>query len=592
MSSIRLIKNDVTTEYSELSEAINNLEDGSTIILDEDISPDSVIRLVGVKVNLDLNGHTINPSHNSDVFWIYQNGGLTLEDSVGGGWIISRNSCVTLGASDDYDDPNGFTMYSGGLESQEFTVAIFGGGVVNIHGGTLISHDNGNVGANGSKKYADYPYTINITGGNFRAETQSAGYANCSIYASNAGVVNISGGTIEGVDGAGIVVRGGDVNVSSGTIIGSGSTEGKKMGDANPTYCGGIEICNAANYPGKIGTCVIYGGTIVSKHNSAALVIGDPNNPDYPNSINSSVVITGGEFNGINSVGFITKQGQPIEEAQNSNLVIYGGTFTSDVSDFLDDSLQLEKVVKEDGTVVYQVAKTISDVIDEIQEVEDQLLEINNIEVQQVGILDDIQSNQVTLQGSVNSIDSSINSLVSDVSTSLDNEIDILSAINTSNNKLDSIITSETSANQTLDQIVQDLEAANTGISEISSISTNIKSDTTSIKSSTNGISNTVDSVSDSLETLIKVNKKIFEEVSKINGDDPSDIDTDTHKDEKAIETLQIRARINDCKLTGQKAFIWNHKMSDTVKEYCESKNCSISKPEYLGGQYLIIVSE
>lgn len=580
MANIISIHDGAVTEYEHLFEALQNLEDGCKLIFNVDSELDQTVYVDGMAVTFDLNGHNIIPSHNSDTVVVYGSGHFILQDTseTGSGIFYSNSSCIDLGANNNYAGPNSFTMYSGNIIAQEFGVAIFGGGVVNVHGGSIKGKDNAAIGANGSKKYSEYPYEINITDGELIGETQSSGYANCGLYAANAGVVNISGGYINGVDGAGIVIRGGSVNISGGVVQGSGSTEGKRMGDANPTYCGGVEICNAANYPGKIEECVISGGTIVSKHNSAALVIGDPNNPDYPNSINSSVVITGGEFNGINSVGFITKQGQAIDETQNANLIIYGGTFNSDVSNFLDDSLHLEKVVKEDGTIVYQVAKTISDVITEIQEVEDQLLQINNVEVQQATLLDDIQSKQEILNTSVNSIDNSIDSIVSGISTSLENEGSILASIDSSNSKLD--------------KIDQTLGTTNLEVSEISSTSTNIKSDTTSIKSTTNVISNTVDTVSDSLENLIKVNKKIFEAVSKINGDDPADTDPETSKDEKSIEILQIKNHVADCKITGQKAFIWNHKLSDNVKEYCESKRYSIIKPEYLGGQYLIIMPE
>lgn len=580
MANIIIIHDGTETGYETLSEALQHLEDGCKIVLNVDADLDQTIFIDGIEITIDLNGHDINPTHSSDTVSVLGSGHFILEDTSAGsfGTFNSLNTCVDLGNGNRYRDPNRFTMNSGNIVAQEFGVAIFGGGIVNIHGGSITGKDNAAVGANGSKKYAEYPYEINITGGTLVGETQSSGYANCGLYASNAGTVNISGGFINGSAGAGIVVRGGDVNVTGGTIQGSGDSEGKKMGDANPTFCGGIEICNAANYPGKIGTCNISGGTIVSKYNSAALVIGDPHNPDYANSENSKVIISGGEFNGVNAIGFITKQGEPIEEAQNSNLTVYGGTFNSDVSSFLDESLHLEKIVKDDGTIVYQVAKTISDVVNSIESVEDQLVDIHDIEVQQIDSLNAIFENQADLKEAIDGLESPLDVIVSNTSQSLTNESDI---------KLDL-----ENINTNLSDINQRVAVANTSILEISSTANNIKSDTTAIKGTTNVISTTVDDVSSSLENLIKVDKKILEEVAKINGDDPSDVDPETPKDQKSIELLQIKAHVNDCKLANQKAFYWNHAMSETVKEYCNSKNYSVTQPEWLGGQYLIIISE
>ena len=71
------------------------------------------------------------------------------------------------------------------------------------------------------------------------------------------------------------------------------------MGDANPTYCGGIEVGFSTNYPGGIADVKIAGGTISSETSEAFLVIGEK--PTAGASANATITVTGGTFIGQNT---------------------------------------------------------------------------------------------------------------------------------------------------------------------------------------------------------------------------------------------------------------------------------------------------
>ena len=105
----------------------------------------------------------------------------------------------------------------------------------------------------------------------------------------------IHGGTITGESGAGIVIRSGSLTMDGGTVAGNGTGgEDCKMGDAVPTYCGGIEVGYSSNYPGGMGNITISGGTITSGSDQSFRVLGTPTSE-------SVISITGGTFTPANT---------------------------------------------------------------------------------------------------------------------------------------------------------------------------------------------------------------------------------------------------------------------------------------------------
>ena len=138
------------------------------------------------------------------------------------------------------------TVSGGTLTGKECGVYIRGSGaVLTVNGGTIIGRDNAGVSGNGTKNSTnDFGGTrIVINDGTITGQTQTDGYRNCRLYHPQAGELMIHGGTITGEGGAGIVIRSGSLTMDGGTVAGNGTGgEDCKMGDAVPTYCGGIEV--------------------------------------------------------------------------------------------------------------------------------------------------------------------------------------------------------------------------------------------------------------------------------------------------------------------------------------------------------------
>ncbi len=408
---------DTITKFESIIDAVEFASDNDIIELLADIEVASPLSISGKSVTLNLNGYTYSTdtTHKVDGIIITDAGKLILQDNSesNSGKLISTRNGVFVGSTSSFEVNNEFIMDSGYIESQEFGVAVFGCGSITINSGTIIAKDNGAVGANGSKKYAPYPYTITINGGTLIGKTESAGYANCGLYAPNAGNVYVNGGSITGEAGAGIVMRGGNVVVTGGSISGCGDSQGLRMGDANPTFCGGIEICNSANYPGEMGTCSIQGGSIQSLHNAGLLVIGNPSDPSTPNAQKSAVAIQGGSFTGNPyALNYIEADGSEISQLDSSKVVISKGSFNSDVSEWLPSDVEIEKIVNPDGSISYIVKNTLNDIY-------------NNTEI--------ISNNVSTISDGVNSANNQLGDLVSYTLENNQNVSDLTQTVNNLN---------------------------------------------------------------------------------------------------------------------------------------------------------------
>ena len=196
------------------------------------------------------------------------NGGtITLKD----GTIKSTTDC----AIDAYN--HGTVNIEGGLvDAQEFGVLVTTGGILNITGGKLVTHDNAVCGGNGSPGQGDT--VINISGGELISNIQSAGYVACGVYSPNTGTVNITGGKITANNGAGVVARGGRVNISGGEIIATGdiATTGK-VGDSRIVVpCSGVVYDKDSKYPGQDSLNVkITGGKITGAKSAIEILTNE-----------------------------------------------------------------------------------------------------------------------------------------------------------------------------------------------------------------------------------------------------------------------------------------------------------------------------
>ena len=278
---------EVKTE-AELTTAVSN--DGE-IKLGANITLTSMLTIPADKtVTLDLNGLSITSAGKV----IKNNGILTITDTKGGGKIISTgNTAVGVG------DNSKTTIKTAIIESVEGAV-ITGyatGATINIEDGIFSASDNAVVAGNGNRTNEagaerTVGNTINISGGTFNGQIKTPTYVACGIYAPWKDTIKVTGGTFNITGGAGIVARAGSVSVSNATINTTGNATGK-VGDSRVVVpCSAIVFDSEAAYPALTNTSAISveSGTFTSEADAISVV-----KPEGEGAV-ERVAVTGGTF--------------------------------------------------------------------------------------------------------------------------------------------------------------------------------------------------------------------------------------------------------------------------------------------------------
>ena len=278
---------EVTTE-AELTTAVSN---GGEIKLGANITLTSMLTISADKtVTLDLNGLSITSAGKV----IKNNGILTITDTKGGGKIISTgNTAVGVG------DNSKTTIKTAIIESVEGAV-ITGyatGATINIEDGIFSASDNAVVAGNGNRTNEagaerTVGNTINISGGTFNGQIKTPTYVACGIYAPWKDTIKVTGGTFNITGGAGIVARAGSVSVSNATINTTGNATGK-VGDSRVVVpCSAIVFDSEAAYPALTNTSAISveSGTFTSEADAISVV-----KPEGEGAV-ERVAVTGGTF--------------------------------------------------------------------------------------------------------------------------------------------------------------------------------------------------------------------------------------------------------------------------------------------------------
>lgn len=167
---------------------------------------------------------------------VLEGGNLTLESG-----IVESTSNIGIGVHgsekpESWDTPieSSVTVTGGLVKAQEFGVGVYGNGAeLTVSGGVITTVDNAAVAGNGTCDNTTNfgGTTINIEGGTLIGNIKTAGYIANGIYHPQAGVCNISGGTIVANNGVGILMRNGELNVTGNpTIVATGTGAGQ-VGD-------------------------------------------------------------------------------------------------------------------------------------------------------------------------------------------------------------------------------------------------------------------------------------------------------------------------------------------------------------------------
>ena len=349
--------------YATLQEAIDAVErEGQVVTLNRDTT-ENVKVSAGKTLILDLNGH--NLTGKADSWALVVEGDLTIRDSKASaeGPVVSADyETVTYAsgkiesASSGYavqvqnggnlvlesgtviatkgnginvlaqQTPNGevvsssLTVKGGYVNSEEYGLGAYGNkAVLNVSGGVIVADNNAVVAGNGTVNETTNAggTEINLTGGTLIGHITTGGYIACGVYHPQSGTLNISGDVdIYADGGVGVLMRAGTANITGGTITGTGTATGWVGDNKNAIPCSGVVYDEAANYP--------------------ALASGGKA------SISGSAVIKAAGA-GVDSVVVQTS-----DETKESRMEISGGTFSSDVSDYLAEGFSL--IANSDGT--------------------------------------------------------------------------------------------------------------------------------------------------------------------------------------------------------------------------------------------------
>ena len=257
-------------DASGLATAISSAANGDTINLTADITGIEEMT-IDKAITIDMNGHNISGSPSSTIAFRVVGGDLTLDNTS----ATQSKLLVGTGETDEYSYEGIRIAGSGNVTVNAnisieagCPVVIYGDGTegsaqLDVYGSLTVSaclpsgdaysaiQGRGNTGMGGT--------IINIYDG---AEVLNA--YTMGMYIPQAGVVNVYGGTITGVEAA-IGIKSGTLNISGGTLSATGEanipTEGWSNG-INGSGCA-IQIESNDGYSGDI-VVNITGGTIFS----------------------------------------------------------------------------------------------------------------------------------------------------------------------------------------------------------------------------------------------------------------------------------------------------------------------------------------
>lgn len=294
--------------YVTLAEAVEAATDGQTITLIGEITISEQL-MISKSVTIDLNGNNINankmifingegknvtvkdskatvaPAVDADHNVTYTSAKITTDDCI---FYIYHSATLTLesgilestGSYPIYiDDENAatFTMNGGYVHGAEFAICPWASATININGGVVMSDNQAAISGNGTAKWStEKGTTVNVTGGTIIAKSKTTGDIACGIYNPQSGVVNISGGTIYADNGAGVVMRAGDLNITGGTIITTGTGTSLVGDNKNTVPMSAVVVDVDAKYPCNTLNDLdvsITGGTLTSAEGVDAVSI-------------------------------------------------------------------------------------------------------------------------------------------------------------------------------------------------------------------------------------------------------------------------------------------------------------------------------
>lgn len=301
--------------YAFLEDAMAAAQTGDTITLLDDVDITSPIEIgAGKDVIIEGDGYTIEGS--TDIFKITGGGKLTLGAGLN---VHSVTDCAVL-----FSNPsNGTLISSANLSASGVYATIQGNGTLG-HTGTSITINGGNV-----------------------TSAQAA-----AIYHPQTGTLNITGGTVTGVE-SGIAIKSGALNITGGSVICTGDDTTPTEGYSDGVNASGaaIQIESNADYVGNVKVNIT-GGEVKSTNGAAIYeYLSEESTNPTQNTCVASVSVSDGDITGKIMVS---------EELDAADVIeISGGYFTVDPSDYCADGLT--GVTSDKAGYLYMVGKKVVD---------------------------------------------------------------------------------------------------------------------------------------------------------------------------------------------------------------------------------------
>ncbi|WP_455136461.1 InlB B-repeat-containing protein [Thermophilibacter sp.] len=231
---------------------------------------------------------TIKSSSNDAVMKVQMGGTLILES--GTIWAndgCSANGINVIGNQDatSWSSPIHSTLDVKGsyVRSQEYGLGVYGNGAtLTMSDGVVVAENNAAIAGNGTVNSSRNSggTKVSVSGGTIIGRLLPSaveqGYIACGIYQPQSGTLEISGGTIYADGGAGVVMRAGELDMTGGDVIASGTLVGGVGDKKTDLQSVGIILDNGVpgSYPGASEgafSVSVSGGSVSSDESLPAL---------------------------------------------------------------------------------------------------------------------------------------------------------------------------------------------------------------------------------------------------------------------------------------------------------------------------------
>ena len=282
-----------TTEYEDLSQAVEAWTDGSTLKLLKDIQTENTIAVTNGTKTFDMNGHTLE---------------------VNADCAIRSSGTSNLTIKDFSENKNGVVQTSS---------TDLGTIVVRVADSATLTLDSGNIAHSSRGVYLDGTSTFNMNGGTIRVN-------NAAVSAHQSATFNMDNGTVVRASGESTPSDGLDIQNSVKANIRGGSVEGYPTGMSVAGFSADrpVVVMSGGSISGSINGVILKGlGEKLSFTMTGGSISGTGNNArsiyidedfKYTGSI-FDVNILGGKIKGKFEVGKSTP-----------NIVLKGGVYDAD----------------------------------------------------------------------------------------------------------------------------------------------------------------------------------------------------------------------------------------------------------------------